>query len=172
MGQQKVQAMMTSNSPPSSSSSSLRYVDHTYHDFSRFVEEGGKLVKHKKSGNNFPARLHRVLSSTDPCHSAVISWMVSLLCRVRPSLDFIAEIDDQQHPLAPLSIGPSPTVARGRSMTRIASYPMSYRSTSFARSSNRSHVSSTGGASSDCTSRDPVSFACISIRGDDYGLQK
>jgi hypothetical protein len=78
MGQQKVQAMMTSNSPPSSSSS-LRYVDHTYRDFSRFVEEGGKLVKHKKSGNNFPARLHRVLSSTDPCHSAVISWMVSLV---------------------------------------------------------------------------------------------
>jgi hypothetical protein len=69
MGQPKV--VMSNNS------SSLRYVDHTYRDFSRYVEEGGELVKHKKSGNNFPARLHKILSASDPGHSDVITWMVS-----------------------------------------------------------------------------------------------
>ncbi|KAL3823653.1 hypothetical protein ACHAXA_009758 [Cyclostephanos tholiformis] len=64
------QNIMTSNS-----STSLKYVDHTYRDFSRYVEEGGELVKHKKSGNNFPARLHRLLSSTDRGHTDAISWM-------------------------------------------------------------------------------------------------
>ena len=68
MGQPKVMSNI---------SSSLRYVDHTYRDFSRYVEEGGELVKHKKSGNNFPARLHKILSASDPGHSAVITWMVS-----------------------------------------------------------------------------------------------
>jgi len=53
--------------------SSLKYVDHTYRDFGRYVEEGGELIKHKKSGNNFPARLHQMLSA--PEHSHVITWM-------------------------------------------------------------------------------------------------
>jgi hypothetical protein len=70
MGQQKM----------SNNSTSLKYVDHTYRDFSRYVEEGGELVKHKKSGNNFPARLHKILSASDPGHSDVITWMVSAEC--------------------------------------------------------------------------------------------
>lgn len=57
----------------------LKYVDHTYRDFSRYTEEGGELIKHKKSTNNFPARLHKMLSDT--MNSDVITWMVSkLLC--------------------------------------------------------------------------------------------
>ena len=52
----------------------LRFVDHTYHDYSRYLEQGGKLIKHKKSTNKFPARLHRMLSNEE--HSDVICWMV------------------------------------------------------------------------------------------------
>lgn len=82
-----VQQRMKTNSP-----SSMKYVDHTYRDFSRYVEEGGELAKHKKSANNFPARLHKILSETDPDHSDVITWMVSpeslfvfvILYRLRP----------------------------------------------------------------------------------------
>jgi len=51
----------------------LKYVDHTYRDFSRYVDEGGQLIKHKKSENNFPARLHKILS--EPKNSHVITWM-------------------------------------------------------------------------------------------------
>ena len=58
-------------------SSLVRYVDHTYRDYSRYVKDGGELLKHKKSGNNFPARLHRVLSDEE--NADVITWMVSLL---------------------------------------------------------------------------------------------
>mmetsp|Transcript_1758 Transcript_1758/g.3320 ORF Transcript_1758/g.3320 Transcript_1758/m.3320 type:complete len:137 (-) Transcript_1758:910-1320(-) len=54
-------------------SDALKYVDHTYRDFSNYTEDGGELIKHKKSGNNFPARLHKILS--DPSHSDVITWM-------------------------------------------------------------------------------------------------
>ncbi|KAL3779535.1 hypothetical protein ACHAW5_001009 [Stephanodiscus triporus] len=60
---------MNNNSP------SLKYVDHTYRDFSRYVEEGGELPIHKKSANNFPARLHKILSETDPNYSDIIAWM-------------------------------------------------------------------------------------------------
>ena len=55
----------------------LKFVDHTYHDFSRYIEEGGQLCKHKKSGNNFPARLHKILSESEYSH--LITWMVSVL---------------------------------------------------------------------------------------------
>lgn len=51
----------------------LRFVDHTYRDYSRFLEAGGKLITHKKSTDNFPARLHRILSNEE--HSDVICWM-------------------------------------------------------------------------------------------------
>ena len=54
----------------------LKFVDHTYHDFSRYIEEGGELCKHKKSGNNFPARLHKILSESEYSH--LITWMVSV----------------------------------------------------------------------------------------------
>ena len=56
-------------------SSLVKYVDHTYRDYSRYIEDGGELIRHKKSNNNFTARLHRVLSH--PQNSAVITWMVS-----------------------------------------------------------------------------------------------
>lgn len=48
-------------------------VDHTYHDYSRYLEEGGEIVKHKKSGANFPAKLHRMLSDSGFSH--IITWM-------------------------------------------------------------------------------------------------
>ena len=67
---------MVAKTPLSSNSSSLiKYVDHTYRDYSRYVEEGGELIKHKKSGNNFPARLHAMLSNEE--NSDAITWMVS-----------------------------------------------------------------------------------------------
>lgn len=54
-------------------SSSLKYVDHTYRDFSRYIDDGGQLIKHKKSDANFPAMLHKILS--EPGHSHIITWM-------------------------------------------------------------------------------------------------
>lgn len=57
--------------------SSLRYVDHTYRDFSRYIEEGGRLIKHKKSEANFPAKLHKMVS--DPANSKALMWMVSFM---------------------------------------------------------------------------------------------
>lgn len=50
----------------------MKYVDHTYHDFSHYIEEGGALTKHKKSHDNFPARLHKMVSGG---HDDVITWM-------------------------------------------------------------------------------------------------
>ena len=55
----------------------VRYVDHTYRDYSTYVQEGGELVKHKKSGNNFPARLHEVVSKEANSHA--IAWMVRVM---------------------------------------------------------------------------------------------
>ena len=52
-----------------------RYADHTYCDFSTYIEKGGKIERHKKSDRNFPARLHAMLS--DERYSHIISWMVS-----------------------------------------------------------------------------------------------
>eukprot|EP00571_Detonula_confervacea_P008907 CAMPEP_0172328224 /NCGR_PEP_ID=MMETSP1058-20130122/60241_1 /TAXON_ID=83371 /ORGANISM="Detonula confervacea, Strain CCMP 353" /LENGTH=477 /DNA_ID=CAMNT_0013045327 /DNA_START=79 /DNA_END=1512 /DNA_ORIENTATION=+ len=49
------------------------FVDHTYRDFSRYIEGGGQVVKHKKSGANFPAKLHQMLS--DPQFLHIIMWM-------------------------------------------------------------------------------------------------
>ena len=52
-----------------------RYTDHTYHDFSTYIEDGGKIEKHKKSESNFPARLYAILC--DEQYSHIISWLVS-----------------------------------------------------------------------------------------------
>jgi len=52
-----------------------RYTDHAYQDYSTYIEDGGRLQKHKKSERNFLARLHAMLS--DEQHSHIISWMVS-----------------------------------------------------------------------------------------------
>ena len=51
------------------------YVDHTYHDFSHYFQEGGKTIKHKKADANFPAKLHQMLAETQFAH--IITWMVS-----------------------------------------------------------------------------------------------
>ena len=51
------------------------YVDHTYHDFSHYFQEGGKPIKHKKADANFPAKLHQMLAETQFAH--IITWMVS-----------------------------------------------------------------------------------------------
>ena len=50
-----------------------KYVDHTYHDCSRYLERGGQITDHKKSQNNFPKKLHLMLSNSDLSH--VITWM-------------------------------------------------------------------------------------------------
>ena len=50
-----------------------RYTDHTYREYSTYIERGGKIDKHKKSDRNFPALLHIMLS--DEQYSHVISWM-------------------------------------------------------------------------------------------------
>jgi len=49
-------------------------VDHAYRDFSRYLQEGGQTVKHKKAGVNFPSKLHQMLS--EPRFSHMIVWMV------------------------------------------------------------------------------------------------
>ena len=63
-----------------------RYVDHTYHDFSRYLQQGGEIPKHKKSGSNFPARLHHMLE--DPNNSHIIAWMVSFLVSCKDVVSF------------------------------------------------------------------------------------
>eukprot|EP00580_Thalassiosira_gravida_P005030 CAMPEP_0201654638 /NCGR_PEP_ID=MMETSP0493-20130528/45604_1 /ASSEMBLY_ACC=CAM_ASM_000838 /TAXON_ID=420259 /ORGANISM="Thalassiosira gravida, Strain GMp14c1" /LENGTH=101 /DNA_ID=CAMNT_0048131203 /DNA_START=86 /DNA_END=388 /DNA_ORIENTATION=- len=55
------------------SNSYVKHVDHTYRDFSKYIENGGKLIKHKKSEANFPAKLHKMLA--EPANSHVITWM-------------------------------------------------------------------------------------------------
>ena len=59
----------------------LNYVDHTYHDFSKYFEEGGEAVSHKKAGKNFPALLHRILSEETE-YSHIITWMVCFWSRI------------------------------------------------------------------------------------------
>ena len=50
-----------------------RFTDHSYHDFSTYIENGGKVEKHKKCDRNFPARLHAILA--DERYAHIISWM-------------------------------------------------------------------------------------------------
>ena len=50
-----------------------RRTDHSYHDFSTFIEDGGRIEKHTKCKRNFPACLHAMLS--DEQYSHIISWM-------------------------------------------------------------------------------------------------
>ena len=57
-----------------SHSTSLKFVDHTYRDFSRFIEEGGQLIRHKKCHKNFPAKVHQMLSDSENSH--IVTWMV------------------------------------------------------------------------------------------------
>ena len=52
-----------------------RFMDHSYHDFSTYISDGGKIEKHKKSERNFPARLHAILGDEQYAH--IIAWMVS-----------------------------------------------------------------------------------------------
>ena len=57
-----------------SHSTSSKFVDHTYRDFSRFIEEGGQLIRHKKCHKNFPAKVHQMLSDSENSH--IVTWMV------------------------------------------------------------------------------------------------
>ena len=68
--------MAPSSCPCSKKKSPSTKVDHTYHDYSRYLNEGGVLTKHKKSHNNFPRRLHTLVSNSD--YSGVITWMVRI----------------------------------------------------------------------------------------------
>mmetsp|Transcript_10614 Transcript_10614/g.19259 ORF Transcript_10614/g.19259 Transcript_10614/m.19259 type:complete len:345 (-) Transcript_10614:187-1221(-) len=58
---------------PATTLSPRIHVDHTYHDFSRYIEEGCVLPKQKKADANFPANLQRILS--DANYSHIITWM-------------------------------------------------------------------------------------------------
>ena len=46
----------------------------SYRDYSRYLELGGDLTRHKKCDRNFPARVHRMVSNPD--HSHIIHWLV------------------------------------------------------------------------------------------------
>ena len=52
----------------------------SYRDYSRYLELGGDLARHKKCESNFPARIHRMVSNAD--HSDIVHWQV----RRRPPL--------------------------------------------------------------------------------------
>jgi len=54
-------------------SSFVKYVDHTYRDYSLYLQNGGQMIKHKKSTNNFPTRIQKILSIKE--YSDVITWM-------------------------------------------------------------------------------------------------
>ena len=56
------------------------YSSGAYRDYSNYLQNGGELIKHKKSDRNFPVKLHRIVS--DPSNSLVITWMVSGLSEV------------------------------------------------------------------------------------------
>ena len=58
---------------PTSDDCFPRFADHTYREYSTYIERGGAIDKHKKSDRNFPARLHAMLS--DEQYSHIISWM-------------------------------------------------------------------------------------------------
>mmetsp|Transcript_19886 Transcript_19886/g.44903 ORF Transcript_19886/g.44903 Transcript_19886/m.44903 type:complete len:510 (+) Transcript_19886:45-1574(+) len=64
--------MATSNSN-SSKVCPVKYVDHTYHDYSRFLVDGGELPKTKKGHRNFPAKIHLMISEVR--NNDVITWM-------------------------------------------------------------------------------------------------
>ncbi|KAL7481176.1 hypothetical protein ACHAW6_006855 [Cyclotella cf. meneghiniana] len=49
-----------------------RRTDHTYHDWAQYPPDDSAIRTTKKSNNNFPAKLHRILSN--PEHSCAISW--------------------------------------------------------------------------------------------------
>eukprot|EP00571_Detonula_confervacea_P011564 CAMPEP_0172307574 /NCGR_PEP_ID=MMETSP1058-20130122/8402_1 /TAXON_ID=83371 /ORGANISM="Detonula confervacea, Strain CCMP 353" /LENGTH=437 /DNA_ID=CAMNT_0013019779 /DNA_START=45 /DNA_END=1358 /DNA_ORIENTATION=+ len=54
-------------------SSDRPYVNHTYRDFSLYLQQGLPIIDHKKAGSNFPAKLHQMLS--EPHFSHIIGWM-------------------------------------------------------------------------------------------------
>ncbi|KAL3783831.1 hypothetical protein HJC23_005324 [Cyclotella cryptica] len=49
-----------------------RRIDHTYHDWATYPPDDHALRTTKKSNNNFPAKLHRILSN--PEHAHAICW--------------------------------------------------------------------------------------------------
>ena len=65
----------TDDNEGSSDTLPRRFADHTYRDFSTYINDGGKVQKHKKSESNFPARLYAMLAEEKYSH--IISWMVS-----------------------------------------------------------------------------------------------
>ena len=50
----KKELQMTDNN---NSDNERNLVDHTYRDFSMYLEQGGRIIEHKKFGKNFPAKL-------------------------------------------------------------------------------------------------------------------
>ncbi len=57
-----------------------RFVDHTYREFSRYLQHVSQVDRHKKAEANFPAKLHQMLS--DPHFAHVIVWMVRYCYRL------------------------------------------------------------------------------------------
>ena len=58
----------------SGNSNSRPKVGHAYRNFSNYFKEGGEVPKQKAAGQNFPAKLHSMLSEAKFSH--IISWMV------------------------------------------------------------------------------------------------
>jgi hypothetical protein len=68
-----------------------RVVDHTYRDFSNYLQHAGQVDRHKKVEANFPAKLHQMLS--DPQFSNIIVWMV----RYNLCISSLFHMFDQSH---------------------------------------------------------------------------
>ena len=122
---------------------SSRMVDHTYRDFSRYLQHAGQLERHKKVEANFPAKLHQMLS--DPHFAHVIVWMVrycnrlgsfGVSCSCLVSNEILADSNLLSYPLHIL-VATSHTGERGGSWTKTSSSP-TYTSTSLLKGSTRS----------------------------------
>ena len=52
--------------PPARQRIPPQHVDHTYHDYSRWAPEWPRTGK--RAGENFPSKLHRILSAPENAH--------------------------------------------------------------------------------------------------------
>ncbi|KAL7502730.1 hypothetical protein ACHAXN_000977 [Cyclotella atomus] len=59
-------------SPTSRKAAPPRQTDHTYHDWAKHPPDDYAIRSSKKADNNFPAKLHRILSN--PEHDHAICW--------------------------------------------------------------------------------------------------
>ena len=137
-----------------SHSTSLKYVDHTYRDFSRYVEEGGQLIKHKKCHKNFPAKVHRILSDSENSH--VITWMVRTVWQTSKGTTQSLYSTHMRCCFALISR----TAVQSKFSIKISSLNQWFQNILFVNSLSHSLVSWMGGASSGC-----INWALVSCCG-------